>query len=177
VIPLSEVASRLGISDDIVGELVRCGILPTLELAAYEEPVVVEQVIEEVQAKAYRALLSRHGLPSEASAVDVEYRWSDEMKKWLGRHPHVEELLEGFLVYVAANTVYHRFTGFRTGLGIRAQGRYANLLPQARGLLLTVTRGKKPIRYLIRTPADFEGGLGWILALEDPILGGKLSTL
>lgn len=177
VVPLSGVASRLGVSAEIVSELVRRGILPLLEPPGSSEPVVPEYALEQVQARAYGALLRQHAPPSQTDALHVEYAWGEEMQRWLSSHEEVKDLLEAFLRYVAAKTVAHNFRGFKTAMGVRAEGRYCNVVPQARGLLLTVTRAKEAMKYVIRTPADFEGGLRWILALQDPILGGKSGTL
>lgn len=177
VIPLSAVGSRLSLSGEIVAELVRRGILPILEPPGSSEAVVPAYALEQLQAEAYSALLREDAGPSRKSALEVDYAWGDDMRDWLSHHPEVQDLLEAFLRYVAAKTVSHSLKGFKTALGVRAQGRYCNLLPQARGLLLTVTRDKQPVRHVIRSPADFEAGLDWILNLEDPILGGKSSTL
>lgn len=98
----------------------------------------------------------------------MSYKWGEEMADWLLHHYEVEELLEWFLNYVAANTVAHEFKAFRTMLGITAEGRYCNLLLQAGGLVLTVTRRKERIRYVVESQADFFGGLRWILRLNDP---------
>lgn len=98
----------------------------------------------------------------------MDWEWGEEMGTFLLDHWEVEELLEWFLDYVAANTVAHEFKAFRTMLGITAEGRYCNLLLQAGGLVLTVTRRKERIRYVVESQADFFGGLRWILRLNDP---------
>lgn len=98
----------------------------------------------------------------------MEYRWGKATGNWLHRHHELEELLEAFLRYVAAKTTAHRFLGFKAALAIKADGRCCYLLLRPRGFLLTATRDdKEPIRHLIRSGADFAGGLQWILALKD----------
>lgn len=173
VVPLSGVASRLGVSAEIVSELVQRGILPLLEPPGASEPLVPEYALEQARARAYGALLRQHAPPSRADALQVNYQWGEEMQDWLSGHEEVKDLLEAFLRYVAAKTVSHNFRGFKTAMGVRAEGRYCNLVPQARGLLLTVTRAKEAMKYVIRTPADFEGGLDWIVQLKDPKLGAR----
>jgi hypothetical protein len=98
----------------------------------------------------------------------MDWKWGEEMGHFLLDHCEVEDLLEAFLRYIAANTTAHEFKPFRTMLGITAEGRYCNLLLQARALVLTVTRNKERIRYMVESQADFFGGLGWILKLNDP---------
>jgi len=98
----------------------------------------------------------------------MDIKWGEGVGHFLLHHYEVEDLLEAFLRYIAANTITHGFTGFRTMLGITAEGRYCNLVLQARGLVLTVTRKKERIRYVVQSRADFFGGLRWILKLNDP---------
>lgn len=107
----------------------------------------------------------------------MDYRWGRATGRWLLRHHELEELLEAFLRYVAANTTAHRFLGFKCALSIRADGRCCYLLLRPRGLVLTATRDDKgPMRHAINSPADFTGGLQWILNLEDPKVGAGETT-
>lgn len=102
----------------------------------------------------------------------MECRWGKATGNWLHRHHELEELLEAFLRYVAAKTTAHRFMGFKCALSIRADGRCCYLLLRPRGFVLRATRDDKgPMRYAINSPADFTGGLQWILTLDDPKLG------
>lgn len=98
----------------------------------------------------------------------MDYKWGMEMRHWLLHHYEVEELVEGFLRYIAANAVVHEFTGFKTMLGIKVHDQYCNVLLQARGLVLKVTRNKESISYLVQSPNDFPGALRWMLSLDDP---------
>lgn len=98
----------------------------------------------------------------------MSYKWGEEVSHWMSHHEEVEELVESFLRYVKVNTTVHEFKAFKTMLGIRVHDRYCNLLLQAGGLVLTVTRNKEPIKYVVESPADFVGALRWILNLDDP---------
>lgn len=98
----------------------------------------------------------------------MQYRWGRATGNWLHRHHELEELLEAFLRYVAANTIAHRFVGFKCAISIRADGRWCYLVLRPRGFDLRATRHDKGLtRYAINSPADFTGGLEWILALKD----------
>lgn len=98
----------------------------------------------------------------------MDITWGEGVGHFLLHHYEVEDLLEAFLRYIAANTITHEFKGFETMLGITAEGRYCNLLLQARGLVLTVTRKRERIRYVVQSRADFFGGLRWILKFNNP---------
>jgi len=98
----------------------------------------------------------------------MDYKWGEEMGHFLLHHWEVEDLLKGFLRYIATNTASYRVKAFKTMLGLTVERRYCNVLAQAGGLVLTVTRKKERIRYVVQSRADFFGGLRWILKLNDP---------
>jgi len=168
VISLEKVASTLGVSEEMVDELVGRGILPVLELAGSEEPLVPVYAVEQVRARAYNQLLRHHIIPTSADDPHPEYRWNDYMEHWLSHHYDEGLFMLDFLRYVAVMTKSHSFKGFKTMLGIEAEGRYCNLVPQVQGLVLTATCDKKRMRYVVRSWDDFAGGLAWILGLKDP---------
>jgi len=169
VIPLSKVASTIAVPEETVALLVHRGILPVLEPSGSEEPMVPAYAVEQVRACAYRGLLRHHiTLAPTDPGPELEHRWNDYMEHWLSHHYDERGFMLHFLRYVAAMTKSHSFKGFKTMLGIEAEGRYCNLVPQVQGLVLTATCDKKPIRYVVRSWDDLAGGLAWILSLKHP---------
>jgi len=98
----------------------------------------------------------------------MSYRWGKGVGHWLSHRKEVQELLEGFLRYVAAKISSDRFMGFKAALAIKVDGRCCYLLLRPRGFVLPATPDdKEPTRHLIRSGADFAGGLQGILGLKD----------